>query len=413
MEEDFDNYYPHQPDTCSVDEDSRPSEFDEERERGGDEVFKRKKNKKWERGGGEVFKRENNEEWRMPALEHEIIDLLLENNIDLGTAGLRSYFPERYTAWLSSTAQSRPAEWRFEEGWRPQILHRIAELPELVHTTPIVRLLLGEFPGLAEGRGKHGKTALHVALGVGNLRFVQAMMDMLETLDDIVNIQDNEGMNCIHAAVVASIPHSLILDLVRRTPADVLRVQNDQGLTPLHLAVRYDRCATVGQLKLVEELLHRAPKLSQYEGESNRRQLEMGAARIRDTLNLWVLRKRGEDEARRLLYGSNPKNIQVSFKLGRHSQEALIPASDFEEGYGSIRFDSMLSLVSLGEFRIQEANQKVDLNRRRDALFIFSWLRKKGIERVLKVVVEDLTSPSHGDESIEESLRDLQVERLD
>lgn len=52
-------------------------------------------------------------------------------------------------------------------------------------------------------------------------------------------------------------------------------------------------------------------------------------------------------------------------------------------------------------------------NGRSDMVFFFDWLREKGVKRILKVIVDDLTSPSHSDEAIENALYGFDVEILD
>ncbi|KAK0634137.1 hypothetical protein B0T14DRAFT_599241 [Immersiella caudata] len=327
--------------------------------------------------------------------EDEIIDRLKRNDIDLGTAKSRSDFLERYIDPLSPTETSRPDE------RRPNVLHRIAALGRTVDSTPLVQLLLREFPSLAKGQDEEGKTALHVALYTKNTDVAQVILDALEAVDEIISVQDDKGMNCIHVAIAAGIPHSLVLDLIRRAPGTVFREQNNRGLTPLHEAVRYDRCKSE-QVEVVEELLRRdhdalsivsgstsLPDASikkglapyQYHLEpktikgrffpfapwrkttaSSQMPNSSYATQIKDMLRLWILRTRSEDDARGLLYGSG---------------SAGKPAA------------------------------------RSDALFVFGWLRSKGVKRVIKVVVKDLTAPPHTEESIEKALWGLQVELLD
>jgi hypothetical protein len=113
----------------------------------------------------------------------------------------------------------------------------------------------------------------------------------------------------------------------------------------------------------------------------------------------------------------NSQDVQVSFRLNRQPQEAPIPALDFEEGYRSTQFDGALSLVSLGDFRIREhmreAKQTSSVVGRSDALFIFDWLRRKGVVRIIRVEVKDLTTPIHSEDSIERALKGFHVEFLD
>lgn len=48
-----------------------------------------------------------------------------------------------------------------------------------------------------------------------------------------------------------------------------------------------------------------------------------------------------------------------------------------------------------------------------DLTVLFSWLRRKKVERILKVIVDDLEDPPHSDKAIEECLTNFHVEILD
>jgi hypothetical protein len=50
---------------------------------------------------------------------------------------------------------------------------------------------------------------------------------------------------------------------------------------------------------------------------------------------------------------------------------------------------------------------------RSDMVFLFNFLRKKGIKRVIRVIVDDRLNPAHSDEAIEKALGGLKVEIWD
>lgn len=50
---------------------------------------------------------------------------------------------------------------------------------------------------------------------------------------------------------------------------------------------------------------------------------------------------------------------------------------------------------------------------RRDMTFFFDWLRRKGVQRIIKVIVDDIGLPPHSDEAIEEALQPFGPEILD
>jgi len=396
-----------------------------------------------------------------PAGEKELLGRLRRNDINLDTLESRMEFINRYRPLLEPPYRRRP-----------NILHHIAELEDFeldaTKLVLVVRLLLQEFPRLANVQNPIGKTALHVALDSKNTHFVQAATDVLKEAGDILAIQDRDGRNCIHLAIEAGISNTLILGLIHKAPETAFKAQEKSlGLTPLHLAVEYERCVTE-QLEVVEALLrkdHGALRVLSQRGLSPYRyhlrtardadwvssseesdwsniaenDIKINAAQIRDTMKLWILRTSPEFEAKKLLYGYEHgefphtelvvhlgasererkltdclvEDIQLSFGLNRDPQDEPIPISTLDVVYGSLEFDSVLSLISLGDFRIQEAQQNGNLTGRSDALFIFDWLRCKGISRVIEVMVKDHDFPSHSEETIEKALWGLRVECLD
>lgn len=50
---------------------------------------------------------------------------------------------------------------------------------------------------------------------------------------------------------------------------------------------------------------------------------------------------------------------------------------------------------------------------RRDAVRVFSWLRKRGVKKIIKVVVMDTNEQFHDDEAIENALAGFEIERWD
>ena len=422
----------------------------------------------------------------MEEMEEEILDRLKRNHIDLDTFESRDDFLKRYMPLLEHTATSRPDQQNVDV----YILHRIAKRRDLdvTKSAPLVRLLLREFPGLSKATDEDGKTALHVALSSKNMHIAQAIVDALAANDEIFSTRDEKGTHCVHLALMmAHIPNALILDLIRKAPKTAFRERDRQDLTPLHHAVHYSRCTTE-RLEIIEELLRKddsvldilsSQRLSpyQYHLETARqftkersavgrqglttslrshirfkhqftepsydltqiRDLEKGADKIRDTLKLWILRTRGEDEAKELLYGSEPKSkspdtesykmnesiqadslgslfqdIHLSLRLHRDPQEEPTTIPDFREVYESSTFDTVLSLVSLRDFRFQEGKQDGTPGSRNDAEHIFAWLElEKGVRRIINVSVKDLTIPYHTEQSIHRALSGFLVERLD
>ena len=175
------------------------------------------------------------------------------------------------------------------------------------------------------------------------------------------------------------------------------------------------------------------------------RELETTANEIKQFLKLHYMRKREADKVAAWLYGKNieskrsrilsylPTSELISqlylldienmfdyFEIDPDNPE--ISAADFDEIFGHFRFDPVLKSVHFRNFRVKgkeavrfkkPVSHLDDDMGRTDMKFFFNWFKyKKGVERILKVIVED-TEDSHSDEAIEESLKDLMVEILD
>ena len=56
---------------------------------------------------------------------------------------------------------------------------------------------------------------------------------------------------------------------------------------------------------------------------------------------------------------------------------------------------------------------KSDGNGRTDMVFLFNFLRNKGVKRVIRVIVDDTLNPAHSNEAIEKALGGLKVEIWD
>ncbi|KAK4445312.1 hypothetical protein QBC34DRAFT_413315 [Podospora aff. communis PSN243] len=387
--------------------------------------------------------------------EEEILDRLQRNDIDLDTTRARNKFLERYRQLLGYAAM-----WDCDGN----ILHRITRLENVDATksASLVRLLVLEFPGLVWDSdsdlddGDTCSTALHLALELKTTHIAQAMVDTAEDIDKILSIQDKNGMNCIHVAVKSGTPLPLVLELIHKASRTALRDQDHRGMTPLHYAVEYDRC-TPEQVDVVEALLRKddgpldfmsdfsrsgfsrpshaiypgsQPRVSPYHHHlatiaaarktlpaNGARDIQDSASRITDTLKLWILRTRSEEKARRLLcaHDGTRLNAQLSFTLDRDPEEPPITISAFTEAIGTSEFHDVLALVSLGNFRMVGIGGK-DSNpaSREDALVIFKWLRsEKKVRRVIRVMIKDLSTPSHNEEAIEQALSRLHVEHLD
>jgi hypothetical protein len=93
-----------------------------------------------------------------------------------------------------------------------------------------------------------------------------------------------------------------------------------------------------------------------------------------------------------------------------------------EEGLAHLKFEDVLQYVALPSLQLEKKPisskllkkpLKPDGNGRSDMVFLFNFLRKKGVKRVIRVIVDDTLEPAHSDEAIEKALGGLKVEIWD
>ncbi|KAF2164254.1 hypothetical protein M409DRAFT_25597 [Zasmidium cellare ATCC 36951] len=151
------------------------------------------------------------------------------------------------------------------------------------------------------------------------------------------------------------------------------------------------------------------------------------ADEIRELMRLHFLRSRNDEQCIRFLYGPK-QDREIYLNLLDHTSLELSRKS-LEDSLGHLKFDEILRCVALPRMILHPdpatASSSVSRkNGRSDVLRLFQYLKEDkslkesketlpGVKRVLRVIVEDLSSPSHADEDIEAALKDLHVEDLD
>lgn len=88
---------------------------------------------------------------------------------------------------------------------------------------------------------------------------------------------------------------------------------------------------------------------------------------------------------------------------------------EFKKQFSHLKFDKFLHYVAFPQVEVIKDDEPHNPRQRsrKDLLFLFQWLRDQGVERIIKVIVDDLKKPGHSDEAIEEALNGFQVEILD
>ena len=112
---------------------------------------------------------------------------------------------------------------------------------------------------------------------------------------------------------------------------------------------------------------------------------------------------------------------QIFFDLYETSK-LTISEERIEDGLAHLKFEDVLQYVALPSLKVErrpvfsKANKKPHISDgrgRSDLIFLFNWLRNKGVKRVIRVIVDDTLEPAHSDEAIETALGGLKVEIWD
>ncbi|PMD30165.1 hypothetical protein L207DRAFT_641753 [Hyaloscypha variabilis F] len=176
--------------------------------------------------------------------------------------------------------------------------------------------------------------------------------------------------------------------------------------------------------------------------------LARNSERILTALKLHYMRTRSTERATTFLYGKNVEGIQICFEY--HGLPAVVKEVVFIKSFGAdwksgIQFDKILRYVSFPVVMVKRTpkrNAPKDDGAvgRRDMQFFFEWLYKKaciiyqpypspgtlriliytydmhiiilGVRHIIRVNVDDTSSPAHTDESIQASLKNIVVEQL-
>ncbi|KAI0965231.1 hypothetical protein F4678DRAFT_340691 [Xylaria arbuscula] len=141
---------------------------------------------------------------------------------------------------------------------------------------------------------------------------------------------------------------------------------------------------------------------------------------MKSFLRLYCLRNRQHDDAVEFLYGFR-QDKQIYFDLTGTTSK--ITKDRIEIGLSYLNFEDILQYVAIPRLEVEYDSIKPRTDPRaaksnssgsKDMLLLFSWLRNtKGVKRILKVIVEDLHSPAHSDETIESCLEGMCVEIWD
>jgi ankyrin repeat protein len=124
---------------------------------------------------------------------------------------------------------------------------------------PLVKLLVELHPELLGEIDSNERTPLYLAIEKKRSKLVRSMCDTHPNIDAVLNIPCIHSENCLHVAIRKNISPKLAIFLIKHASEATLRAKDYRGITPLHLAVAYERC-TDGQLEIVKALIERSDK---------------------------------------------------------------------------------------------------------------------------------------------------------
>lgn len=150
------------------------------------------------------------------------------------------------------------------------ILHMVADIayedtrklsnvkPDISNLKPLISELLRRHPELAFKKDNDDRTPLHYAIKSQATKVVDFVADELgNKLDEVLLIEDNTKNNGLHAALNApKLKKKIPLSLIKRVKSSKTFCKpNIEKLTPMHIAVEYERC-NANQIKIVDEMIN-------------------------------------------------------------------------------------------------------------------------------------------------------------
>ncbi|KAI1213091.1 uncharacterized protein F4807DRAFT_471577 [Annulohypoxylon truncatum] len=151
------------------------------------------------------------------------------------------------------------------------LLHLIAEsekddLPPARKMEPLISGLVELSGNLLATQDENGKTPLFCAISNKNHILANIMCEAHADVNSILSISKNpkvlRSSNCIHQAIIkksSAKDVNPLKSLIERANEDTLLAVDENGLTPLHLAVEYRRCDEA-QLGIVQKLVEKCDK---------------------------------------------------------------------------------------------------------------------------------------------------------
>ncbi|KAI1505744.1 hypothetical protein F5X99DRAFT_367585 [Biscogniauxia marginata] len=199
----------------------------------------------------------------------------------------------------------------------------------------------------------------------------------------------------------------------RHDSLDIARTPMERR-TPTNLETLYTRLGDVNGLSGSPTLDQKANKFGQanIEPDEERR---VASNIIREQLKLVYLRTKKPHEVLEFLHIQDQRDKELWFDFGPKPR-AKTTMAEFQRHFDHLEFYKVLQYVAFPRLEFDRGDNEPDerYQGREDMLYFFDWLReKKGVERIIRVEVDDMDMPCHSDEAIEKALKPFSVEILD
>jgi ankyrin repeat protein len=176
----------------------------------------------------------------------EIIAKARSEELNLGKKETRKEFLDKYGDVLTQKTQTNSQT----------LLHVIAGT---VGHKSLTRCVIKKDRKLLEQKDESGKNALHLAILKRNFNFIEIALQEIPDLDKILRMTCEHMRNCIHIAIYHGLGNNdkgngYTIKLIQRASEATLCATDQDGLTPLHIAVEYQR-ASEAQLSVVRALI--------------------------------------------------------------------------------------------------------------------------------------------------------------
>ncbi|PYH90812.1 hypothetical protein BO71DRAFT_386856 [Aspergillus ellipticus CBS 707.79] len=175
----------------------------------------------------------------------EMITKICDKKLSLGSKVTRTEFLNRYDCILDQQTRTD----------RQNFLHVIAS--RLGHKA-LTRYVVRMKSHLLHQKDASGRTPLYVAIVYKNYAFLDAILAEFDDtiLDLLLREPCENGRNCIHATIQYSLNKEYTWNLILKASDVTISASDQDGLTPLHLAVDYDKSSS-SQLSIVRALIAR------------------------------------------------------------------------------------------------------------------------------------------------------------